>query len=577
MPRLIVRTAGRTSDAFTLDQGRVRIGRAAECEIVLDDEGVSRQHAAITCRGERCTIEDTGSRNGTFVNGGRIERAELRPGDRVRLGTHAELEFEGDAAASAEATESVFATTGARAGASRAGGRRRGAGGPGFLRETRFTLVPLEGDGPPVPLVRDVTVVGRDPGTGLQLDDDSVSRTHARLDRRGDHLVVTDLKSSNGTRVNGESIVRADLTEGDHVEFGAIGFEVARDQGLAWKRVGLVGGAVGALVVAIVAVMSLADWMGERAAVSETERRLRAQVLYSVQRGVEAYRRNDLDYARSYLLYAGDLLLISGLAPPGTSLDRPGELFRGIVGELPREERDFDFERALDPRAAAAALERLEGLSDREFVTRQIKRIAIELGQDENVPEGFDDQVWDYLQENVRYPGKFQTTLDRSVRIQPRLREILEQAHLPEVFCFVAWTESDLDPRAVSAAQARGLWQFVESSGRFYGLHIDPAHGIDERLDVVKSTHAATRYIGNLIKTFGREQFMCALASYNRGEGGVRRAMEKIPDPMMQSSKKYWYMVENELLPRETSEYVSRIFTAYILAADPERFGFRRP
>jgi membrane-bound lytic murein transglycosylase D len=70
---------------------------------------------------------------------------------------------------------------------------------------------------------------------------------------------------------------------------------------------------------------------------------------------------------------------------------------------------------------------------------------------------------------------------------------------------------------------------------------------------------------------------MCALASYNRGENAVWRAMEKIPDPMMESSRKYWYLVENRLLPRETSEYVPKIFAAQILAEDPERFGLRSP
>lgn len=573
MPRLIVRTAGRASETFELDDGVTRMGRSPDCEIVLDDDGISRQHAVLTCRGGRCTLEDKGSSNGTFVNGGRIERAELRDGDRVRLGPSAEFEVELDVAAEDSVVETQNRS--APRGRSERGGSS-GGGLLGFVRETRFTLFPVN-EGDPVPLTRDVTVVGRDPGAGLPIDDDSVSRMHARLDRRGDRLVVTDLKSRNGTRVNGETIVRAEAGDGDHVEFGSIGFEIARESALAWKRLGIVVGALGAVVVAIVAVTSLADWMGERAAVSDAERRLRSQALYSVQRGIEAFRRSDLDYARSYLLYAGDLLMITGLAPPGSSLDRPAELFRGIAGELPREDRDFDFEKALDPRAAAAALERLEGLSDREFVERQVKRIAIELGQDENIPTGFADQVWGYVEQNVRYPGKFQTTLDRAVRIQPRLKEIMEGAHLPEVFCFVAWTESDLDPRATSPVGARGLWQFMIPTGRQYGLTIDTGQGIDDRTDVVKSTHAATGYIGNLIKTFGREQFMCALASYNRGEGGVRRAMEKIPDPMMQSSRKYWYLVENGLLPRETSEYVSRIFTAYILAADPERFGFTRP
>jgi hypothetical protein len=53
--------------------------------------------------------------------------------------------------------------------------------------------------------------------------------------------------------------------------------------------------------------------------------------------------------------------------------------------------------------------------------------------------------------------------------------------------------------------------------------------------------------------------------------------MRKIDDPMMESSRKFWYLVERHLLPRETSEYVPKIFANQIVAEDPERFGLRRP
>jgi membrane-bound lytic murein transglycosylase D len=166
--------------------------------------------------------------------------------------------------------------------------------------------------------------------------------------------------------------------------------------------------------------------------------------------------------------------------------------------------------------------------------------------------------------------------MDRSDGLHDRLEGMMQEAHLPAVFTYVSWVESGLDPRATSGVGARGLWQFMAPTTRQYGLRVDRGGGVDERTDVNKSTRAATQYIGNLIRKFGREQFMCALASYNRGEGAVWRAMEKIPDPMMPSSKKYWWLVERKLLPRETSEYVPKIFAVRIIAEDPERFGFQR-
>jgi pSer/pThr/pTyr-binding forkhead associated (FHA) protein len=558
MPRLIEQAGGAGGQVHPLERGKVVLGREPACDIVLDGEGISRRHAELVGSREGWRIVDLGSRNGTFVNDERVESAALNDGDRIRCGPVTELEFrDGDEAVAAAATPPAPARA------------RRGP--VDLVREWHAWLLPA-GEGEAFELAADVTLVGRDPAGGLRIEDSSVSRHHARLDRRGGTLTVTDLKSRNGTRVNGEPVLQAPLHDGDRVEFGTVEYEVALRPGVAWRRLLLAAGAALAAIALVAGLKGLGDWMGERADASAMERRLRSQALFSVQRGIDAHRRGDFDYARGYLNYAGELLLLSDLAPRGASLDRPAELFREIARDLPPGDRDFDFARSLDPRAVTGV--RLEELSDRDYVERQIRRIAIELGQDENIPEGFIDQVWAYVQDSVRYPGKFQGTLRRAQRIHPRMRQILAEAHLPEVFCYVAWTESDLESGAVSPAGARGLWQFMAPTGRQYGLAIDPARGIDERQDVAASTRAATKYIGNLIRTFGREQFMCALASYNRGENGVRAAMEKIPDPMMQSSRKYWYLVEHRLLPRETGEYVSRIFTAAVLASDPKRFGF---
>jgi len=117
----------------------------------------------------------------------------------------------------------------------------------------------------------------------------------------------------------------------------------------------------------------------------------------------------------------------------------------------------------------------------------------------------------------------------------------------------------------------------MPDKARELDLVVDPPRAVDERTDPVKATRAATQFIGNLIRTFGREQFMCALAAYNLGDAGMRNAMRKIPDPMMPSSQKYWFLVRDRLLPDETNGYVARIFAARIMAEEPARFGFRAP
>src|SRR6478609_7972897 len=68
------------------DPGLLTVGRGAGCDIALDDASVSRRHAEIECREGALRVRDLGSRNGTFVNGARIEHAVVRPGDIMVFG-----------------------------------------------------------------------------------------------------------------------------------------------------------------------------------------------------------------------------------------------------------------------------------------------------------------------------------------------------------------------------------------------------------------------------------------------------------------------------------------------------------
>lgn len=576
MAELLVQAPDQPPRRVPLTRPEMRLGRSADCEIVIDDPGVSRVHARLVKEGGGWAIEDLESRNGTFVNEAPVRRARLEPGDRARLGRDVVLELAEDAGGVARPRRG-----GERAGArpsarSQAGGR---ALARGFLRRVELELRPAGSlSGEPGQLVPgSVATVGRDPAAQIRLEHESISRLHARLEREGDALLVTDLKSRNGTLVNGEPARHARLDPGGVVQFGDLPFELVRRERLAVRRLLAAAAVLVAVVLAVWGIFAAGDWINERQAARQMEERLHEQALASVRKGVAAARAGEADFARSYLLYAADLLLLSDRAPAGASLERPAELFRAIALELPPAERDFDFAQALDPRTVELAQQRLEQLSTHDYVAHQVKRIAIELGQDEDVPQGFVDTVWAFVSACSEQPAWFQGILDRSPRYQPMLSRMVAEARLPEAFCYVAWIESRLDPNATSPAGARGLWQLMPDKAREVDLVVDPPRAVDERTDPVKATRAATQFIGNLIRTFGREQFMCALAAYNLGDAGMRNAMRKIPDPMMPSSQKYWYLVRDRLLPDETNGYVARIFAARIMAEEPARFGFRAP
>ena len=86
---LVVRTGGgRAGESFSPAGPRTLIGRAPECDVFLDDVTVSRRHAELLQEGDRFTIRDLGSLNGTFVNRKRVESAELHDDDEVQIGKY---------------------------------------------------------------------------------------------------------------------------------------------------------------------------------------------------------------------------------------------------------------------------------------------------------------------------------------------------------------------------------------------------------------------------------------------------------------------------------------------------------
>ncbi|HEX6242107.1 MAG TPA: LysM peptidoglycan-binding domain-containing protein, partial [Polyangiales bacterium] len=147
----------------------------------------------------------------------------------------------------------------------------------------------------------------------------------------------------------------------------------------------------------------------------------------------------------------------------------------------------------------------------------------------------------------------------------PMIRRVLREHSLPEDLQYVAMIESGYDPLARSAADARGMWQFVKQPAQFYGLRID--HWVDERQDPERATHAAALFLRDLYDRFGSWEL--TFAAYNMGYGGLLRAIRKY------NSNDYWMLSHLEAgLPFETALYVAKITAMSIVANNPERFGF---
>lgn len=136
----------------------------------------------------------------------------------------------------------------------------------------------------------------------------------------------------------------------------------------------------------------------------------------------------------------------------------------------------------------------------------------------------------------------------------PMFEQYLDQYDIPLEMKYLAIVESALKPRARSRVGASGLWQFMYTTGRQFGLKVSSY--VDERYDPVKATIAACKYLSQLYKIFG--DWDLALAAYNSGPGNVSKAIKRSG-----GYKNYWNI--RPFLPRETAGYVPAFYaTMYI-------------
>ena len=150
--------------------------------------------------------------------------------------------------------------------------------------------------------------------------------------------------------------------------------------------------------------------------------------------------------------------------------------------------------------------------------------------------------------------------LKRSGRWRKPLEDSLEKHGIHKDFFYLAVAESSLDPMIKSSRDALGTWQFLENTGKQFGLIINGA--IDERQDPLKSCVAATKYFKQAYQKFG--SWASVAASYNRGMAGLEKAMDN------QETRNYYDLFLNS----ETSRYVLRIAALKIVLENPKKYGY---
>ena len=211
----------------------------------------------------------------------------------------------------------------------------------------------------------------------------------------------------------------------------------------------------------------------------------------------------------------------------------------------------------------------------RRDITEALDPLEIEMGKtkyvvvddrDGHIPLVRNKQVDQFITYFTTAKGRkqFAIWMKRYVEYKDLILPILKKHEMPEELMVLAMIESGLNPKAYSRANASGMWQFIYSTGKNYGLKRD--WYIDERRDPIKATGAACEYLKDLNEQF--DNWYLALAAYNCGSGRISRASK------LHQTYDFWQM---HSLPRESRNYIPYYLAAAIITKDPEKYGFTIP
>ncbi|WP_309043426.1 LysM peptidoglycan-binding domain-containing protein [Marinobacter sediminicola] len=179
-----------------------------------------------------------------------------------------------------------------------------------------------------------------------------------------------------------------------------------------------------------------------------------------------------------------------------------------------------------------------------------------------------DKRVEDQLNWYARHPNYINRVVERGSRYLYHIVNETEKRGLPAEFALLPVVESAFDPFAYSHGRAAGLWQFIPSTGKYFGLTQSWWH--DDRRDVIAATDAALTYLDRLTNRFGGD-YTLALAAYNSGGGTVSIAMRR--NRNSNKPEDFWSLQ----LPQETRHYVPKLIALAKIFDDPEAYGIELP
>jgi soluble lytic murein transglycosylase-like protein len=376
-------------------------------------------------------------------------------------------------------------------------------------------------------------IIGKSDASQLRIEEDiMISRNHARISVERGLVWIEDLGSRNGTFINGKKVEKKTmLRAGDKVTLGQVSsFQCSRWNALEPSRFAS---------IAMTRVTDLSKYIRSRPKRSMIPQFLALQLIVCVVAGAgwyagKRYRAQALqaiDAAKLEKKQAATATAGKLSSPP---LDKP-------VADVPRN-----------------------------FIWDEIVTISRRFG--DTPPSVLDTQFQkkvEYWIDRFTKSDRHKKLFEKKEKFWPEIQSALTAQGLPVELGYLVWVESEFNISALSPVGALGLWQFMPATARDFGLKVDPKAQIDERLDVRKSSKAAAEYLSLLLKQFGTDRYMLAIASYNAGQNKIRR--KAIAAQIRRAPKPDFWALRAQL-PEETVDYVPKVLAAIIINRNPERW-----
>ncbi|WLT33427.1 LysM peptidoglycan-binding domain-containing protein [Geothrix sp. PMB-07] len=237
---------------------------------------------------------------------------------------------------------------------------------------------------------------------------------------------------------------------------------------------------------------------------------------------------------------------------------------QGLLQRLKEVQDQLSEEEEPEPEPGLKAPEEVVSISGEELRAELELVRSAEQGATYDFPIDLNDKVltWVSLFSTTKR-GFMENALGRASQYMPMIRQVFAEEGIPSDLAYLAVIESGFRNEAKSRAKAVGMWQFIRSTGRIYGLSGNA--WVEERRDPVKATRAAARYLKRLYEITG--DWYLAASSYNAGPLTLDRAIQNL------GTRNFWDLARSRWLRTETKNYIPELCAAILIGRNPERYG----